>query len=133
MSTDNCISEESAREQFNKLIEFYDVDMEDLGKDARTRSRIERKVVKAIMQGRVEIEDSPEEFRVKQTLRDGSEFVYGEVTGISKIQMDKYEGQHEKLYQLLASLSKKPVMQIKKLSGPDLSIAEYLSLIFLMD
>jgi hypothetical protein len=130
---DNLISEESAEEQLDKLIEFYDVDMEDLGKTDKRRKKIRRKLVKAISQGQIEIEDSPNDFIVKQKLRDGTQFVYHEISGTAKVQMDKYEGQHEKLYGLLAVMAKKPFLQLEKLTGKDLSIAEYLALIFLMD
>lgn len=130
---DNLISENSAKEQLNLLLEFYDTDLEELGDDDKMRVKIERKLVKAIMQGKIEVENSSEEFLVKQTIKDGTQFVYHEIDGTAKVRMDTFEGKYERLYGLLAILAKKKIEKIQQIKGKDLTIAEYLGLIFLMD
>lgn len=131
MSNENLLSEESAKEQLDLLLDFYDVDLMSLDEEGKLKNIIERKLIKAIQEGRVEIDNNEDCFQVKQNLRDGTTFVYNELTGMAKVQMDRFKGQHERLYGLLAMLSKKPIEKIQKISGPDLSIAEYLGLIFL--
>jgi len=128
---ENILSEESAKEQLNLLLNFYDVDLESLDEEGKLKKVVERKLIRAIRQGKVEIENDTEGFVVKQNLSSGTQFIYRELTGMAKVQMDRYKGQHERLYGLLAMLSKKPIEQIQKISGPDLAIAEYLGLIFL--
>jgi hypothetical protein len=128
---ENPISEESARVQLDQLLDFYDVDLDLVGEDGKMKLLAERKLIKAFREERIRIENSAEEFLVVQILRDGTEFVYHELNGMAKVQMERFKGQHERLYGLLAILSKKPITQIQQISGPDLAIAEYLSLIFL--
>lgn len=128
METQIC--EDSAREQLNLLLDFYDVDLSLVG-DGTLKILVERKLIKAITQSQLEITNTAEGFLVTQTLRNGTQFVYRELNGMAKVQMDRFKGQHERLYGLLAMLSKKPIEQIQKISGPDLAIAEYLGLIFL--
>lgn len=125
------LSEESAKEQLDLLLDFYDVDLFSVDKTGEMKETIERKLVNAIRQGKLEIENTSEEFLVKQNLRNGKQFVYHELTGMAKVQMERFKGQTERLYGLLAILSKKPITEIQKFSGSDVSIAEYLALIFL--
>lgn len=134
MDSDYTLSEESAKEQLDLFFEFYDVDFETLYEEDgsnKVKNKIEKKLIKAIRQGKVEFENTQEEFLVKQNLRNGNQFVYHEPTGHMMSQLDKYKSQHDKMYNILAMLSKKPVDKIKSISGPDLSIAEFIGLIFL--
>lgn len=131
MKEEYKLSEESAQEQLDLLFNFYDVDLSIMDEEDKLKNSIERKLIKAIRLGRLEVENNSEGFFVKQNLRDGTQFIYRELTGMAKVQMDRFKGQHEKLYGLLGMLSKKPIEQIQKISGFDLTVAEYLALIFL--
>lgn len=126
--SDRIISEESAQEQFQGLLDFYGVELESLGD---IKERVEKKLIDAISFGKVEIKNDPDNFSVTQNLRNGTSFVYNEVTGQSKVVMEKLEGGHQRLYGLLAALSKKPITQIQQIKGNDLSIAECLAAVFL--
>ena len=128
----NMISRENAEEQLKALLDFYDIDLDLQDETGKLKIIIETKLIKAIEKGIVEITNDTEEFLVTQNLKDGSQLVYKEMSGIAKVQMDKYEGKNQRLYALLASLSKKPIELIQKLKGQDLSTAEYLGMIFLM-
>lgn len=125
---ERIISEESAREQFQGLLDFYGVELESLGEVAQ---RIEKKLVDAISYGKIEVSIDADSFSVTQHLRNKSSLVYGEVNGLAKVAMERHSGSHEKLYGLLAVLSKKPIAQIQNISGNDLSIAECLAAVFL--
>lgn len=124
------LSEESAREQFDLLLDFYDVDLLRLDKTGEFKDLVESKLIKAIRQGKVEIENG-EKFLVKQTLRNGKEIVYKELNGMAKVHMERFKERHERLYGLLAILSGKRTTDIQQISGSDVSIAEYLGTIFL--
>ncbi len=128
---ESLISEENARKQFDSFLNFYDVDLDLIDEDGKIKEMVERKLIKAIQKGKVEIDDSSEEFLVRQKLRNGDEFVYHELDGRAKIKMDTYKGKHERLYGLLAVLSKQNISKVSVMSGPDLAIAEYISMIFL--
>lgn len=125
------LSEESAKEQLNILLDFYDVDLESLDEEGKLKKLIERKLIRAIRQGKVEIENDTEGFVVKQNICNGTQFVYREISGMAKVQMDRFTKQHERLYALLGFLSKKPIEKVQQITGQDLAIAEYLGLIFL--
>lgn len=129
---ENQLSDVNAREQLDLLLNFYDVDLASLDKDGTLKTLVEKTLIKAIMDGKVEVENTDTELVVRQNLRDGKQFLYHEVTGMAKVQMERFEGSHQRLYALLGCLSKKPPEQIQKFSGPDLKIAEYLGMIFLM-
>jgi len=128
MEQDQILSEESAREQLQSLLDFYGVDLDDLGDVA---NRVSKRLIGAIQQGKIEVVIDQDGIQVTQNTSNGKSLVYSEITGRAKVAMEKYEGSHAKLYGLLAVLAKRPVVEIQKLSALDLSIAEYLALIFL--
>lgn len=129
---ENQLSDVNAREQLDLLLNFYDVDLATLDEDGKLKTLVEKKLIKAIQDGKVEIENTDSELVVRQNLPNGTQFVYHEVTGTAKVQMERFKGQHQRLYALLGCLAKRPPEQIQKISGPDLAIAEYLGMIFLM-
>jgi len=124
------ISEVSAKEQLDLLLDHYDVDLSILD-NGKLQAVVELKLIKAILEGKLEITQTADELLVIQTIKDGTEFKYHEITGMAKVQMERFKGQHERLYALLGFLAKKKPEQIQKISGVDLTIAEYLGLIFL--
>ena len=128
MEKDQILSEDSAREQLQTLLDFYGVDLDELGDVA---SRVSKRLISAIQTGKVEVVLDQEGIKVIQNTHSGKSFTYGEVTGQAKVAMEKYDGSHARLYGLLAVLSKRPFIEIQKLSAGDLSIAEYLALVFL--
>jgi len=125
---EQLLSEESAQEQLQLLLDYYGANLEELGSVA---NHIRSRLLTAISQGKVEIVVSDEGLRVTQNLRSNKSLVYHEATGQAKVVMERYNGPHEKLYNLLAVLSKRPVAEIQRLAGIDLSIAECLAAVFL--
>ena len=132
MEKDQILSEESAREQLQILLDFYDQDLEDLDdEDSKVSIRISKKLTKAFMQGKLEVEIDDTGIKVRQNLCDGSSLVYRTIDAQAKVAMEQYKKPHERLYGLLAVLSKSPMAKVQKIKGVDLSIAEHLALIFL--
>jgi hypothetical protein len=125
---ERIISEESAQDQFQTLLDYYDVNLDELGDIAQ---RIRSRIVKAISYGKVEICVDESGLKVLQNLSNGKSLTYHEVTGQAKVAMERYNGAHEKLYGLLAALSKKPLTEVQRLAAADLSIAECLAAVFL--
>lgn len=126
---DFILSEESAAEQLELFMDYYDVDMNDIPTAQRDAVDIAcRKVSKAIRRGKIEIRNT-DGLQVVQMVKE-TELVYGELTGRAKIAMgDKTD--YGKIYALLGSLSGAGETAIQKLKGADLSIAECIGMLFL--
>ena len=125
------LSEESAAEQIDLFMEYYEVDLEDIPEAlADGVAAAKAKVEKAIRKGRVEIRDG-EGLEIMQKINGGkSEVVYGELTGKAKIAMgDKTD--YGKIYALLGALAGIGETAIQKLRGADLSTAECIGMLFL--
>lgn len=128
------LSIENAQAELDKLLDYYEIDFDDLPADSKDAiSAVLRKVVKFIRQGRLEIkiEDG---IKCIQTLRDNSySITYKELNGKAKAAMGskKETDQNGRIHALLGSLSDGETV-ITKLKGPDLSLAECLGGIFLL-
>jgi len=127
------LSEESAQEQLNQLLDYYEIDFDDIPTDQKNSfDMIGKKLVKFIRQGRLEIkiEDG---IQCIQTLKNGSTVItYKELTGKAKTAMGtkSAEDGNGRIYALMGALSdgEAAIMQLK---GPDLSLAECLGAVFL--
>jgi len=129
MNEEYRISEESATEQYQQLLNWYDLDFSD-AKDPRAPEKIKQKIVKAIRQGKVEIEIG-ESIAVVQHTENCGTLRYGQVSARARVAMDREKGESARLYAYLAALSKTEVSKLYNLEGIDLSIAELLGLLFL--
>lgn len=130
------LAEEAATEIFQELLDYYDIDYEDIvndqGKDAAKTLR--NKLIRAIRAGRVEtkMNDDPEKgFQIIQHAKDGKIFEYNEYNAKAAEESDKARGVSGAQYRLLGSLSGKGDA-IKKMRGPDLKLAEYIAVLFLL-
>jgi len=138
--SDKKLSKENAQKQLNTLLEYYDLDLDDIS-DETVYKAIEsscNKLLKAIRKGRIEIKEENETINVYQHLKkpvsEGkTTIVYKEIDGRSKIAMkDNSETDyHGKIYSFLGGLSGEGADVIMVLKGVDISIAECLGALFL--
>lgn len=139
------ISEETAQEQLDFLLDYYDIDIEDTEGDGSLPIALKascRKLKRAIKKGRIEIGEENNSLVVYQNLvkpiesKNGNAFErirYREVDGRSKTNMKGHQDTdyHGRMYAFLGGLSGESSTFIEKLKGVDLSIAECLGSIFL--
>ena len=127
------LSEDSAQEQLNQLLDYYEIDFDDIPTEqAKAFQMIGKKLVKFIRQGRLEIkiEDG---IQCIQTLRNGTTIIiYKELNGKAKTAMGtkSAEDGNGRIYALMGALSDGETM-ITELKGPDLSLVECLGAVFL--
>ncbi len=132
---DYKISEESAMEVFQKILDYYELDTDDLGDDKIQKvfeSNFSR-ALKAIRLGRLSVEIG-DRIEIKQTLKNNSEVLdYAVISGFHKTQMagEKEDDHYGKIYALNGALTGVGKTGIMKLEGVDLSLAEVLGAIFL--
>ena len=129
------LSEESARHQLDQLYEYYEIDFDDSPKEIATALRAtDRKLVKAVRHGRVEIAlDDKGIILVTQNIRNGEPLVYREIDGQAKVAMgSKDDGDaYGKAYALMGSLCGLGETAITQLKSHDLSVVECLGTVFL--
>ena len=134
------ISEESAKNTFNKILDYYDIDFEDIVNDQGKEGAktLQNKFIRAIRKGRVEtnVDDDPKKgFQIIQHLSTGKTITYNEYNATAAEESDKGKGSSAMQYHLLASLSGKGVPYIKNATnfrGPDVKLAEYIAILFLL-
>ncbi len=135
-NSNNVISTENATDQFNLMINYYDLDgdledesLERLIPAARSR------LVSSIKRGRLEIAIVDDSLVVTQYLKKPvgniATIVYKEVSGKSKITMSDDVNNYYRVHQFLAVLSGESVNVFQGLTGVDNSIAETLGSVFL--
>lgn len=135
---DYKISEESAQEQFQIFLDYYDLDEDDFDdSDVKAGMSLSRKkLTRAIRKGMLEISND-KKLVVTQHLKapkgENSVINYRIVNGTSKISMKSKSSKdtYGKIYALLGSLSDLGDMAIQKLEGADLGVAESLGTLFL--
>lgn len=132
------ISQETAEEQFQQLVDHYDIVAEDFGERESNGqiafNSLKRKIVKGIRLGKVQVSyDEENGLTVTQETINGHKFEYKEVGSAVKVNLEKkrIKGNHEELYSLLAMLSKSGPKFFEKLRPADLTIAESLGAVFL--
>lgn len=130
------LSEEAASETFQELLDFYDIDFEDIVNDqgSEAAKTLRNKFIRAIRKGRIEtnLSDDPAQgFQIIQHTMDKKTFTYNEYNARAAEESDKGKGVSASQYRLLGSLSGKGTA-IKKMRGPDLKLAEYIAVLFLL-
>ena len=135
---DYVLSKEVAEEQFGVLVDYYEIDPEEMAETQAERfGVVKAKIVKSIRLGRVEIEVKDGSIKVRQTLRnpmgDAKTINYAEINGKAKMATGgKAEAdQYGRIYALLGSCSGLGETAIASLKGVDLSLAECLGVVFL--
>lgn len=147
MSDKYPIGLEVAEAQFEQLLDWYDIDEEDFEDEEQSGFRqAEKKVIRAIRQGRVEIiieqdKDGIDTLIVYQNLGQAVKGIaenrirYEEVCGRAKIAIrEERKGpisQYAKVGQFLGGLSKLSPRVFSEMRGKDHSLAECLASIFL--
>jgi hypothetical protein len=138
---DYKLSEESATAEFNRFMEYYEIDVSGASEGAPDDfvEMIEpavNRIIKAIRLGRLEIGDDG--CTLVQTLRnppgEATTITYGEVSGKAKVAMKgKDINDHfGRMYSMLGSMSGLGESAIMGLKSVDLSLAESLGVLFLV-
>ena len=127
------LSEDNAQEQLNQLLDYYEIDLDDVpDKEKSSYDIVGKKLVKFIRQGRLEIK-TEDGIQCIQTLRNGTTtIIYKELNGKAKTAMGTKgaEDGNGRIYALMGALSdgEATILQLK---GPDLSLVECLGAVFL--
>lgn len=134
------ISKESAQKTFNELLEYYDIDFEDIvnerGKEGA--QTLQNKFVRAIQNGKIETNlssDPKKGFQIIQNLASGKTITYNEYNAEAAEASDRGTGVSSSQYLLLGKLSGKAEGYIKNpanFNGPDLRLAEHIALLFFL-
>lgn len=122
------MSEESAEEQIEVLLEHYEVNFErkfEAGSDELLAfNSLKSDMVEGIRRGKISFDDE-NGFAVVQKLQTGTIIKYKELDGNSKVMMGKYKSHTQKVYALLAAMSGDlDVLDIRLFKGPDNTRAE---------
>jgi hypothetical protein len=139
------VSRENAELAVDEFFDYYEIDPDDEEDDTRSQLfKARRKLVKAVMAGRLEFKQEPnkkgvEEMFVVQHLKkpfaNGTDrFVYREMGGRAKTAM-KGASDNDiagKMQSLMGYLSGTSAGVIADMQGADYSLAESLSLVFLL-
>jgi len=134
----NVISEEIAEEQFETLVDFYNIDLSDLddGDGEVASNSVKNKFIRALRWGLLEVIDGENGVEVKQTLIKEigglKELTYTQVNGRARKSLRKITCNYQKMYTLLGVLSGHGAAVYDKMTGRDLSAAEGLALLFLI-
>lgn len=152
MSKEPIIPKETAEEQLNLFLDFYEIEIEEEEdeqlspeeeKEAADKIKemkaIKRRLLKAIMYGRLEVKEAPEDVEVIQHLSrntkgasDGGTKLHWEgISGVAKSSITA-EASMTTMYKLCAGLTKVTPSTIMALRNLDLSTAEALAQLFLL-
>ena len=138
MSTSNEIklSKESAELEFDKLLDYYEIEEEDMGKDQKKALEAMKPIiVKGIQKGKIEVGVNDNgEFTVKQKLKSETEVIYKELDGKAKVEMEKIPGDQPltRCYVLMGYLSGVGTAGIHKFRAKDIARAEAIGTILLL-
>lgn len=141
----NKVSRENAEEALAEFFDYYEVDKEDEDDDNRSQlDKAEKRMIKAVMKGRLEFKLETNKRGVEQMivyqhlkkpfLNGIDTFRYGEMGGKAKASMKKagVDDMAGKMQSILGYLSGTSSGIIADMTGPDYSLAESLSIVFLL-
>ena len=135
------ISEESANEQLETLMNFYDIDKDDIEIEEGPEAvqTLINGLIRAIRKGRLEIKtDSDSQLLVTQHLQhapgDVSTIEYKVVGQIARLAMDRVKStkEQERMCAFMGSLSGLGVQGISSLVGADMGTMNRLATLFSM-
>lgn len=138
MSTQNEIklSKESAEKEFDKLLDYYEIEEEDLGKgQKRALNAMKPIIIKGIQKGKISVgENDSGEFTIKQVLKSGTEVIYKELDGKAKVEMEKVSEDQPltRCYVLMGYLSGIGTAGIHKFRAKDIARAEAIGTMLLL-
>jgi hypothetical protein len=128
---ENVLSEESAKEQLDLLLDYYGMDSNDMPEEHESTVK---EIIRAIQSGAIEVKENEGVVTVIQNLVSGQTLEYkGVDLASAKMAMKaaKVDDHYGRIYALTGSLSGVGIDGIKKLAPKDLSITESLGVIFL--
>ncbi len=139
MST-NIISRESAEQQLNLFLEYYDIVKEDIKDESQENSLSQtcNILIRAIMRGALEISEDSDGLKVIQHLEKTKfevlDIEYKVCGGATKLYaVEKSKGDNAKaIYLLMGSLSNLGYETMKKFKATDSKVLENLGLLFLL-
>lgn len=129
------LSEEVAEDQLQIFFDYYDIDA-DSGTEEQKKAieTAHKKLSRAIQNGLLTI-TAENGVTVTQILRyppgDCSTITYNKISGKSRVAMKEKGNEYSRMYSLLATLAGLPMNAIVALQGQDISVAEYLAVLFL--
>lgn len=134
---DYTLSEEVATEQIIDLLEYYDIDIEQIGdadeKAAKGLETVLDTLCRHIRTGKLTVDrGADDKLVVTQTLTNGETLTYSEISAKSKLAMEKYnnDSNYSRIYAFMGSLSGVGKAGIEKLSAKDLGVVEVLGAVF---
>jgi hypothetical protein len=141
MTGERKISEEKALKDFQSLLDYYDMEPDDLkdikvdqGDVMQSFEYTKKRIVRAITKGRIEIKnEGGRPIIVHHLTGQEKKLEYKPVSGKAKLEMGKIESNNnERLYTLMGVLCGEGKTTIQGLEGPDLSLVEVLGNLFLL-
>ena len=136
MAKEYTISKEAAEDQLQLFKNYYMIDEDDTDDDDQRLALTiaSKKLVKHIRRGHLTITADNDSLQVVQIKLNGDELPYHVLSGRHKVSMDKKTGdsRYKKSYTLIGSITKIGYEPISKFEGPDLSVVENLSVLFLL-
>lgn len=129
---DYKLSEENAKEQLNLFFKYYDVSPDYL---MSSKDRIVGKIILGLRLGKIEFAEQEGLTiiqHVPKTISSTGDIKYGEITGLIRIELEKYKDGIEKIYAVIRMISQEDDQTFKKMSGLDILIAECIGALFLI-
>jgi len=134
------LSDEAAQAVFQEILDYYDIEFDDIVNDQgqEAAKTLKNKMVRSIRKGKIETrmhDDIDKGFQIIQHTSTGKVIEYNEYNATAAEESDKGKGISAAQYRLLGSLSGKGAEFIKSkhnLRGPDLKLAEYIAVLFLL-
>jgi hypothetical protein len=127
------ISEETARSEIQKLLDFYEADFSAYAPDRQTAlAEICEILCKAFRRGALELKEADDGIHVIQHFKSGNDLEYKPFTGKVKAKLDSAgDAIYGKIYRCLGSLSGLGEDVFFKLKGGDLKTSEAVGSLFL--
>jgi len=134
------LSEESAKEQLDQLLDYYDIEKDDIEIEEGPEAvqTLLNGLIRAIRRGRVEIKEESEDLIVCQHLKfppgEIQTLEYGVVDQKARMAMDKIKDNRpqERMCAFMASLASLPPTALVKLKGVDMGTMNRLATVFSM-
>ena len=135
MKKEYKLSEESAREQMQALMDSYDIDQKDLVIDQGPEAieTILNRLVRAIRTGQIEVQSDGSVVHTLAVAKgETTTLTYGRLNGIAMKARDKAKGGFEKDCALMGSLCNLPASAMASLDPLDISIFQRLGTLFMV-
>lgn len=134
------ISKEVATDMVVDLLDYYDIDVENVGGESKEEKQQAIALERALntvrgyfMSGKLEVDrDEAGKIRITHHLKGGDTLVYGEIGSKHKLAMERFdpEAGYTRIYAFMGSLSGAGKGAIEKLSAQDLAVVEVLGTVF---